>query len=51
MPERVTEKKPLRAHIGQPSQVYDIAGASARVFRTLASILLTVHLSSVPQLV
>ncbi|WP_288378707.1 NAD-dependent epimerase/dehydratase family protein [uncultured Massilia sp.] len=42
---------PLRAYIVQPSLVYGGDGASARAFRTLASMPFTVRLGSAPQLV
>ncbi|MGJ9419137.1 SDR family oxidoreductase [Massilia sp. CMS3.1] len=42
---------PLRAYIVQPSLVYGADGASARVFRTLASMPLTMRFGSAPQLV
>lgn len=42
---------PVRAYIVQPSLVYGRDGASARVFRTLASMPLTVRFGSAPQLV
>jgi uncharacterized protein YbjT (DUF2867 family) len=42
---------PLRAWIVQPSLVYGPGGASARVFKTLASMPLTVRFGSAPQLV
>jgi len=42
---------PLRAYIVQPSLVYGSDGASARAFRTLASMPFTVRFGSAPQLV
>jgi uncharacterized protein YbjT (DUF2867 family) len=42
---------PLRAYIVQPSLVYGKEGASARVFKTLASLPLAVRFGSAPQLV
>lgn len=42
---------PLRAWIVQPSLVYGRDGASARTFRSLASLPFTVRLGSAPQLV
>ena len=42
---------PLRAYIVQPSLVYGSEGTSARAFRTLASMPLTVRFGSAPQLV
>jgi len=42
---------PLRAYIVQPSLVYGGDGASARAFRTLASMPLTLRFGSAPQLV
>lgn len=42
---------PLRAYIVQPSLVYGHDGASARMFRTLASMPLTLRFGSAPQLV
>ncbi|MFC0252290.1 SDR family oxidoreductase [Massilia consociata] len=42
---------PVRAYIVQPSLVYGSEGASARAFRTLASMPLTVRFGSAPQLV
>ena len=42
---------PVRAYIVQPSLVYGSEGTSARVFRTLASMPLTVRFGSAPQLV
>ncbi len=42
---------PLRAYIVQPSLVYGGDGASARVFRSLASMPLTLRFGSAPQLV
>ena len=42
---------PLRAYIVQPSLVYGSEGTSARTFRTLASMPLTVRFGSAPQLV
>jgi len=42
---------PVRAYIVQPSLVYGRDGASAKVFRTLASMPLTVRFGSAPQLV
>ena len=42
---------PLRAYIVQPSLVYGRGGASARVFKTLASLPFAVRFGSAPQLV
>lgn len=42
---------PVRAYIVQPSLVYGSEGASAKVFRTLASMPLTLRFGSAPQLV
>lgn len=42
---------PVRAYIVQPSLVYGPEGASARAFRTLASMPFTVRFGSAPQLV
>ncbi|MFN3791445.1 SDR family oxidoreductase [Massilia sp.] len=42
---------PIRAYIVQPSLVYGSEGTSARVFRTLASMPLTLRFGSAPQLV
>jgi len=42
---------PVRAYIVQPSLVYGSDGASARVFRTLASMPFSVRFGSAPQLV
>ncbi|CAN7146314.1 SDR family oxidoreductase [Massilia sp. LjRoot122] len=42
---------PVRAYIVQPSLVYGGEGASAKVFRTLASMPLTLRFGSAPQLV
>jgi uncharacterized protein YbjT (DUF2867 family) len=42
---------PVRAYIVQPSLVYGRDGASARVFRTLASMPITLRFGSAPQLV
>ena len=42
---------PLRAYIVQPSLVYGKEGTSARVFKTLASMPLSVRFGSAPQLV
>jgi len=42
---------PLRSYIVQPSLVYGHDGASARAFRTLASMPFTVRFGSAPQLV
>jgi uncharacterized protein YbjT (DUF2867 family) len=42
---------PVRAYIVQPSLVYGRDGASAKVFRTLASMPLTLRFGSAPQLV
>ncbi|RZA32943.1 MAG: SDR family oxidoreductase [Lysobacteraceae bacterium] len=42
---------PLRAYIVQPSLVYGSEGASAKVFRTLASMPLTLRFGGAPQLV
>jgi uncharacterized protein YbjT (DUF2867 family) len=42
---------PVRAYIVQPSLVYGSEGTSARVFRTLASMPLTLRFGSAPQLV
>jgi len=42
---------PLRAYIVQPSLVYGSEGTSARAFRTLASMPLTLRFGSAPQLV
>ena len=42
---------PLRSYIVQPSLVYGQDGASARVFKTLASLPLAVRFGSAPQLV
>ncbi|VXC27776.1 SDR family oxidoreductase [Massilia sp. 9I] len=42
---------PLRAYIVQPSLVYGSEGESSRVFRTLASMPLTLRFGSAPQLV
>jgi uncharacterized protein YbjT (DUF2867 family) len=42
---------PVRAYIVQPSLVYGSDGASARVFRTLASMPFTLRFGSAPQLV
>jgi uncharacterized protein YbjT (DUF2867 family) len=42
---------PLRAYIVQPSLVYGREGASARMFRALASMPFTVRFGSAPQLV
>lgn len=42
---------PVRAYIVQPSLVYGSDGASARAFRTLASMPLTLRFGSAPQLV
>ncbi|WP_312513981.1 SDR family oxidoreductase [Massilia sp.] len=42
---------PLRSYIVQPSLVYGRDGASARAFRTLASMPLTVRFGTAPQLV
>lgn len=42
---------PLRAFIVQPSLVYGKEGASARIFKTLASMPFTVHFGNAPQLV
>ncbi|MDB5934553.1 MAG: short chain dehydrogenase [Massilia sp.] len=42
---------PLRSHIVQPSLVYGKGGASARAFKTLASLPLCLRFGSAPQLV
>ncbi|BDT56715.1 oxidoreductase [Massilia varians] len=42
---------PIRAYIVQPSLVYGSEGTSAKVFRTLASMPLTVRFGNAPQLV
>lgn len=42
---------PLRAYIVQPSLVYGSEGASSKVFRSLASMPLTLRFGSAPQLV
>ena len=42
---------PVRAYIVQPSLVYGSEGASSKVFRTLASMPLTLRFGSAPQLV